>query len=51
MIEFNPIGIVHNDIAEAHRDTRWKEIESEIEMDGRDNFFYTLPLPQTTAKE
>ena len=35
MIEFNPIGIVHNDIAEAHRDTRWPEIVSEIEMDAQ----------------
>ena len=33
MIEFTPIGIVHNAIAEAHRDTPWQEIESDIEID------------------
>jgi tRNA-Thr(GGU) m(6)t(6)A37 methyltransferase TsaA len=33
MIELKPIGIVRNAISTAHRDTRWKEIESEIEID------------------
>ena len=33
MIKLKPIGIVRNAISEAHRDTRWKEIESEIEID------------------
>ena len=35
MIEFNPIGIVHNSVTEAHRDTRWEDIESEIEIDAQ----------------
>jgi tRNA-Thr(GGU) m(6)t(6)A37 methyltransferase TsaA len=30
MIQFKPIGIVHNAMTEAHRDTRWDEIESRI---------------------
>jgi tRNA-Thr(GGU) m(6)t(6)A37 methyltransferase TsaA len=33
MIELKPIGVVHNAMMEAHRDTRWQEIESEIEID------------------
>ena len=33
MIEFKPIGAVHNAMTESHRDTRWKEIDSEIEID------------------
>ena len=33
MIQLKPIGTVRNTIAEAHRDTRWKEIESKIEID------------------
>ena len=32
MIEFTPIGVVRNSITAAHRDTRWPEIESEIEI-------------------
>lgn len=35
MIQFTPIGIVRNAIDEAHRDTRWEEIESEIVIDER----------------
>lgn len=35
MVEFKPIGIIHNAITEAHRDTRWQEIESEIEIDAQ----------------
>ncbi len=30
MIQFKPIGIVRNVIQQAHRDTPWNEIESEI---------------------
>ena len=33
MVEFNPIGIIHNGVNEAHRGTRWSDIESEIEID------------------
>ena len=33
MIQLKPIGIVHNAMTEAHRDTRWDEIESEIGID------------------
>lgn len=33
MIELKPIGTIHNAVAEAHRDTRWEEIESEIDVD------------------
>jgi tRNA-Thr(GGU) m(6)t(6)A37 methyltransferase TsaA len=33
MIQLKPIGIVRNAITEAHRDTRWDEIESEIIVD------------------
>lgn len=33
MIELKPIGAVRNAITEAHRDTRWQEIESVIEID------------------
>ncbi len=33
MIELKPIGAVHNAMTQAHRDTRWQEIESEIEID------------------
>jgi tRNA-Thr(GGU) m(6)t(6)A37 methyltransferase TsaA len=33
MIELKPIGMIHNAVAEAHRDTRWEEIESEIDVD------------------
>ena len=32
-IQFAPIGIVHNQIREAHRDTPWEEIESKIAID------------------
>ena len=35
MIEFNRIGIVHNGVTEAHRGTRWADIESEIEIDAQ----------------
>lgn len=30
MIQLKPIGTIHNAVTEAHRDTRWDEIESEI---------------------
>jgi tRNA-Thr(GGU) m(6)t(6)A37 methyltransferase TsaA len=30
MIQLKPIGIVRNSMQEAHRDTRWKEIESDL---------------------
>jgi tRNA (adenine37-N6)-methyltransferase len=30
VIQFNPIGVVHNAIHESHRETRWETIESEI---------------------
>ena len=30
MIQLKPIGTVHNTITDAHRDTRWEDIESEI---------------------
>lgn len=33
MIHLTPIGIVHNSMTKAHRDTRWEEIESEIVME------------------
>jgi len=33
MIRLTPIGTVHNAMNEAHRDTRWAEIESEIVLD------------------
>jgi tRNA (adenine37-N6)-methyltransferase len=33
VIQFKPIGIVHNAMTEAHRDTRWNDIESEIGVD------------------
>ncbi len=33
MIQLKPIGIVRNVIHEAHRDTPWQEIESEIVID------------------
>ncbi len=33
VIQLKPIGVVHNAIAEAHRDTPWHEIESEIVID------------------
>ena len=33
MIRLKPIGIVHNAVTEAHRDTRWNDIESEIGID------------------
>ena len=32
MIELTPIGVVRNAITAAHRDTRWTEIESDIEI-------------------
>ena len=35
MVEFTPIGVVRNAITAAHRDTRWPEIESEIEIDAQ----------------
>lgn len=35
MIQFEPIGIVRNAVDEAHRDTRWEEIASEIVIDER----------------
>lgn len=34
-MQFQSIGTVRNSIAEAHRDTRWEEIESEIVIDER----------------
>ena len=33
MIQFTPIGFVHNEISQAHRDTNWDTIESEIIID------------------
>ncbi|MBI5034954.1 MAG: tRNA (N6-threonylcarbamoyladenosine(37)-N6)-methyltransferase TrmO [Chloroflexi bacterium] len=33
VIQFQSIGIVRNGILEAHRDTHWDEIESEISVD------------------
>ncbi len=33
MIYLKPIGVVHNAMTEAHRDTPWEEIESEIAVD------------------
>jgi tRNA-Thr(GGU) m(6)t(6)A37 methyltransferase TsaA len=33
LIQLEPIGIVHNVMTEAHRDTRWNEIESDIVVD------------------
>src|SRR5574337_1830118 len=35
MIQLTPIGVVYNSIREAHRDTRWEEVESEILIDDR----------------
>lgn len=35
VIQFKSIGFVRNSIDEAHRDTRWEEIESEIVIDER----------------
>jgi tRNA-Thr(GGU) m(6)t(6)A37 methyltransferase TsaA len=35
MIEFKPIGIVHNGMNKAHRDTRWADIESQIDIDAQ----------------
>jgi tRNA-Thr(GGU) m(6)t(6)A37 methyltransferase TsaA len=35
MIAFKPIGIVHNGMTEAHRDTRWTDLESEIDIDAQ----------------
>ena len=35
MIEFEPIGIVHNGMNEAHRDTHWVDVESEIDIDAQ----------------
>ena len=35
MIQLKPIGTVHNAISTAHRDTRWQEIESEIEVEAQ----------------
>ena len=35
MVEFRPIGIVHNGMNEAHRDTRWANVESDIDIDPR----------------
>jgi tRNA-Thr(GGU) m(6)t(6)A37 methyltransferase TsaA len=34
-ITLTPIGIVNNEILEAHHDTPWREIESEIVIDPR----------------
>jgi tRNA (adenine37-N6)-methyltransferase len=58
-----PIGTVHNGIAQAHRDTPWKEIESDIvvvdewreALDGLDAFshiwvlFYFHRIPPATT--
>lgn len=33
MLQFEPIGTVHNSIREASRDTPWREIESDIVLD------------------
>ena len=33
MFHLKPIGTVHNVMTEAHRDTRWEEIDSEIVVD------------------
>jgi tRNA-Thr(GGU) m(6)t(6)A37 methyltransferase TsaA len=33
LIQLQPIGVVHNSVTQAHRDTRWNEIESEIIID------------------
>ncbi len=33
VIQFKPIGIVHNALTEAHHDTPWPEIESEVVID------------------
>ncbi len=33
VIQFQSIGVVRNGIQQAHRDTRWEEIESEIIVD------------------
>ncbi|MCL4394795.1 MAG: tRNA (N6-threonylcarbamoyladenosine(37)-N6)-methyltransferase TrmO [Chloroflexi bacterium] len=33
MIQLNPIGVVRNAILQAHRDTRWETVESEIRID------------------
>lgn len=35
MVEFTPIGVVRNRMTEAHRDTRWADIESEIDIDAQ----------------
>jgi tRNA (adenine37-N6)-methyltransferase len=35
MVEFNPIGVIHNGIFVAHRDTPWPDIESELEIDAQ----------------
>lgn len=35
LIQFEPIGFVRNEIDEAHRDTPWEELESEIVIDER----------------
>ncbi len=35
MIQFTPIGTVHNEMVESHRDTPWTQIESEIVIDER----------------
>jgi tRNA (Thr-GGU) A37 N-methylase len=35
VIRFSPIGFVRNAIEQAHRHTRWEELESEIVIDER----------------
>lgn len=35
LIQLEPIGFVRNSVDEAHRDTHWEEIESEIVIDER----------------
>ncbi len=33
MIQFKPIGTIHNEITEAHHDTPWQTIESDIVLE------------------
>ena len=33
MIQLEPIGTIRNDIRQAHRDTRWEDVVSEIVID------------------
>ena len=63
VIQFQSIGVVRNGMMEAHRDTRWQEIESEIiidekwhdALDGLDQFshvwviFHIDRVPAPTA--